>query len=176
MNPRDLALGLVNEVEYGFFHFSKYTEFTRHLQGPVSCETCSVIADKVGSFLTAALTDDVLDFIAIEICDLANVEGGERDVCQGAVKLMSPFVLEGLAQGVLSSQRVCNEHFHFCPSPTIQELSEFDYIKAQLASKPDKIKNNTWIDEQYKIMHTSAIARKTIRSVQLSDLHPDFEY
>ena len=56
-------------------------------------------ADAVDGFLTNSITDAVLDFIAIEVCDFVNVEGGDRSVCQGGVKIMTPFFMAAIAEG-----------------------------------------------------------------------------
>jgi hypothetical protein len=54
-----------------------------------------------------------------------------------------------LTKGVLSPERVCNEVLHLCISPKIIELSAEEYAKKQIASKPEWIKNNTFVDDLY---------------------------
>jgi hypothetical protein len=62
---------------------------------------------------------------------------------------MTVSLIPSLTKGVLSPQRICDEVLHLCASPKIVELSAEEYVQKQLNSKPDLIKNNTFIDDLY---------------------------
>jgi hypothetical protein len=104
------------------------------------------------------------------------IEGGERSVCSGAVKMMADELLPAIAQGILSPQRICDEYLHLCPKPDIEELDVEAYVYKQLSEKPDIIKNNDFMDKIYQKIAADKNDRKTIKSIQLSDLHIDFKY
>ena len=63
-----------------------------------------------------------------------------------------------------------------CPKPDIEELDVQAYVFKQLSEKPEIIKNNDFVDKIYQKIAAEKNNRKTIKSIQLSDLHIDFKY
>jgi len=104
------------------------------------------------------------------------IYGGVKSVCSGAVEIMSLSVLPALAEGVLSPQRVCDETFHLCSDPVIDELSADKFVERVIGSKPESLKNNDFVDNLYKKIKEDTSPRPIIRSVQFSDPHIDFHY
>jgi len=49
-------------------------------------------------------------------------------------------------------------------------------VQKRLDAKPDIIKNNTFVDDLYRKIKADPNTRETVRSIQLSDPHPDFFY
>ena len=89
---------------------------------------------------------------------------------------MGPYLLPAIANGELSPNRVCNEYFHFCSEPDIQELSLPAFVERVLSDKPDIIKNNDFIQNIYKQIAADPNQRKIVRSIELTDLHIDLAY
>ena len=90
--------------------------------------------------------------------------------------MMAKSLLPAIAGGILSTQRVCDEYLHLCPKPDIKELDIEAYVFKVLSEKPDIIKDNNFVDEIYEKIANDKSQRKTIKSIQLSDLHIDFKY
>jgi hypothetical protein len=103
--------------------------------------------------------------VAYEVCMKEGIEGGKKEVCYGAIHDMTISLIPSLAAGVLSPQRVCDEVLHLCKSPEIKELSSDQYVKQRIDSKPDIIKNNTFVDDIYKKIKESDQPREIIRSI-----------
>lgn len=103
-------------------------------------------------FAKSKALQDVFNTFLTEICVLADVKsiGNVRSVCEGGIKFTSEFFFPALAEGVLSPRRVCDENFGFCSSPVITQLSADEYVAKRLASKPDSIKNNDFVNNLYK--------------------------
>ena len=93
IRPEQLALELVHDLEYSFERFTKEAEFMRQFQGPVACDACSVILGPVDAFLTNEVVIGALEAFATEFCVFMKIEQGDRAVCSGGVKLMTPSVL-----------------------------------------------------------------------------------
>jgi len=58
----------------------------------------------------------------------------------------------------------------------VKELSAEEYVEKKLKDKPDIIKSNDYVDKIYAKIKADPAPRKTVRSVQLSDIHIDFAY
>lgn len=117
-----------------------------------------------------------MEYIISELCVLFKVEGGEKAVCKGAVSTMADSVMPALAQGILSPQRVCTEYVHLCKTPQIEEESADAYVLKRISEKPAIIKSNDYVDGLYAKIKADPNPRKTVRSIQLSDIHIDFAY
>jgi len=66
---------------------------------------------------------DILEPLALLVCEGFKIEGGKKSVCMGAIDSMAQVLLPSLAHGIFSPLRVCDEILGFCKSPDIQELS-----------------------------------------------------
>ena len=93
------------------------------LGGIFTCEACKISLKPIDLILTEKLSQEFLELIAEEICVTFKIYGGDRDVCKGAIDLMANILLPAIADGVLSSNRVCDELLHLCSSPNIIELN-----------------------------------------------------
>ena len=103
--------------------------------------------------------------VATKVCTVFNIEGGQPDVCKGAVHIMGTYLLDSLANGPLTADRVCGEFMQLCSSPVYVELNADDYVKKILAGKPEKIKNNDYINGLYKKIMSDIIERSNRRSI-----------
>ena len=106
----------------------------------------------------------------------AKIEGGISSVCRGAIDLMATPLLPSIADGILSKFRICNEYFHLCSNPVIQELDAEEYVKSKIAAKPEFIKQNDFVNKLYEQIANDTNDRAVVRSIQISDPHIDFKY
>ena len=124
---------------------------------------CSLSLGPIDWALNNSLIRDVLDLIAMWICELEGIHGGIPSVCKGAIDIMAVNVLPAIALGELSPQRICDEYFHVCNDPVIRELSADDFVKKRLDAKPKMIDSNDFIDQIYaKIKADPNRANRTI--------------
>ena len=72
--------------------------------------------------------------------------------------------------------RICDEDLGLCSNPKITELSADDFVSKRLASKPDIIKNNDFVNNIYAKIKADPNPREIVRSIQITDLHIDFYY
>ena len=89
---------------------------------------------------------------------------------------MADSLLPALAEGILSSQRVCTEYLNLCDTPNITQLDVNEYVTRVLSDKPESIKNNDFVDSLYDKIKNDKNKRATIRQIQMSDPHIDFKY
>ena len=129
------------------------------------CGACKAALVPAQFLLTNKEVRETLVAGAIKICETFKVEGGEKSVCTGAVTMMADQLLPAIAEGILSSDRVCDETLHLCASPKIKELDAKTYVDKQINDKPDFIKNNTFVDDLYKQIEQDPNPRETVRSI-----------
>ena len=77
---------------------------------------------------------------------------------------------------LVTRDRICNERLGWCKNPVITELNLNDVVKNILATKPESLKNDDYIQNMYDEMAKSTEPRPTLRAMHLSDVHLDFEY
>ena len=117
------------------------------------------------SILLNKTITEILEKLATHICISFGIEGGEKAVCQGAVSTMANSLLPAIAEGIMSPQRICDEYLHLCGSPHITEQNVDDYVSNLLASKPEIIKNNDFVDNLYKKIASDPNKRETVRAI-----------
>lgn len=166
----------VQSLEYGLDGFKRATRFMSILASEWTCSSCQATLAPVDAFCNNLTIRHVLEEVITEICVHFKIEGGERAVCKGAIGIMADSVMPALAQGIFHPQRICDEYLHLCQSPKIEEESADAYVKKRLSQKPDIIKSNDYVDKLYAQIKADPNPRKTVRSVQLSDIHIDFAY
>lgn len=130
---------LLNDLEYSKHKTSKFFEPVSEYSNVLTCEACKLGLAPLDAVLTYSVTQGLLETVAVEACRLFKIDGGVPSVCKGAVHEMATFLLPSLANGVLSSNRVCDEMLHLCSSPVIKELDENKYVQDMLSSKPKNI-------------------------------------
>jgi len=64
----------------------------------------------------------------------------------------------------------------FCDTPEIKTLYTEEYKAELLATKPDKIKNDDYVNNLYKQIYADPNPRKSLTMLHLSDIHLDIEY
>jgi hypothetical protein len=118
------------------------------------------------------------DLFALGICEHYKIEGGIPSVCKGAIDMMSLDLLPSVADGILSSQRICDETLGFCKNPKIIEKPVDQDVKRILSTKPDFLNNNDYVDQLYEKIKNdpNKDQRKVRRSIHMSDLHIDVHY
>jgi hypothetical protein len=77
---------------------------------------------------------------------------------------------------LVTKNRVCNEHFGWCTDPVITKINLETVIENILATKPNALANDDYIQNMYDQMAQSTEARSTLRAMHLSDVHLDFDY
>jgi hypothetical protein len=107
----------------------------------------------------------ILEYLATHICITFGIEGGEKAVCQGAVSTMAGSLLPAIAEGIMSPQRICDEYLHLCGNPHIIEQDVDTYVNNLLASKPEIIKSNDFVDNLYKKISSDPNPRETVRAI-----------
>jgi len=92
------------------------------------------------------------------------------------VNRMAPIIIEVIAKSFLSADYMCAGILGICSSPTYTKEYASDYAKAMLATKPELIADNNYINSIYDIINADPNPRKILRAVHVSDLHMDYSY
>ena len=145
-------------------------------ENSLTCGMCSAALWPLDTFLTNKSIRKGLEWVSTEYCEKDHIYGGIHSVCQGAIDIMADSVMPSIEGGIFSPQRICDEHFGFCSSPHITELSAESYVAKRLAAKPENTKDNQFVNNLYKKIAADPNPRPIRRSIQLSDLHIDFKY
>ena len=77
---------------------------------------------------------------------------------------------------LFTRDRICNERLSLCESPIITEIDLKTVVKNILATKPESLKNDDYIQNMYEEMANLTDERPILRAMHLSDVHLDFEY
>jgi hypothetical protein len=122
------------------------------------------------------LTQDLLKVIVKKVCIDFKIAGGAKSVCDSMIDNMADILLPVIGNGLLSSDRICDETLHFCASPKIKEINPVDFVNARIAAKPSVIRSNDYVNKIYEKINADTNPRPIRRSLHLADLHLDFEY
>ena len=69
---------------------------------------------------------------------------------------------------------MCNEWLHVCSRKKIQEIDLKSEVSNILSDKPEKTKDNNYINSLYTSF--SSKERETIKMAHITDMHFDFDY
>lgn len=134
----------------------------------ISCDVCHATLGSVKSLATSSLFDNVLDLIIIDVCGTQL----NRTVCAGAIREMTPYVMNSFFNGVASADYICYE-LDMCSDPKFEKLHYQDYIDTVLATKPKELDSNDYLNKLYA---TVKEGDETIKILHLTDPHVDFNY
>lgn len=166
----------IRNIEYFANKSSKALKPLENFQNIITCDACKITLKPLEEIFTNSLSQSLLKFVAKKICVDFKIAGGAEDVCDGMINTMADTLLPVVGNGIISGERICDELLHLCSTPKIQELNADDYVKERLASKPDFLKSNSYVNDIYKKISQSTTQRPIKRSIHLADLHVDFEY
>jgi len=88
---------------------------------------------------------------------------------------MASPVLDSLTQNLMTKNRVCNEWLGRCAKPVIKEIDLDQWVSDLLASKPESIANDDFVNNMYAQMTPDSV-KETVTVVHISDPHLDFQY
>ena len=145
-------------------------------ENSLTCGLCSAALWPLDEFLINKTIRKGLEWVTMEACEKYKIYGGIHSVCKGTIDIMAESLMPSIESGIFSPQRICDEHFGFCSSPQITELSSESYVNKRLSSKPENIKDNQFVNNLYAKIAADPNTRPIRRSIQLTDLHIDFKY
>ena len=99
----------------------------------------------MNSVLTSQAVQGGLEDFAVFICQF----GMHKDVCQGAVHTMISTIMNELPEFLTAPKYFCGRVVGACANP-YKVLDPQDFIDRVLSEKPDKIKDNNFIDNLYQ--------------------------
>jgi sphingomyelin phosphodiesterase len=137
--------------------------------------TCSMCHESIKAFdfvADSAFVRDAIYTIGVPICSIFI----DYNVCSGSVREMSKLVIHQAVSGVLTPEYSCARLMGFCNSPKYRTLDSQDYIDRVLADKPELIKDNDFVNQQYKKINEDPNPRKTVKVLHITDVHLDFDY
>lgn len=87
---------------------------------------------------------------------------------------MIPVIVDSISNAYLSPDYMCIEILPFCLHSDYKVLLAEDFAERVLADKPEFIEDNNFVNSLYAQIKNKS--RKTIKAVQFTDLHVDFDY
>ena len=174
-DPSQKRSELLQQFEFQL-QFQTPAKTLGYWEHPVACGLCEVGLKPLDWFLENTTIRTGLEKLALSYCISHKIEGGIPSVCKGAINTMAGDLLPALAEGIFSPSRVCDEYLGLCYKPIIKELSSESYVSERIASKPDIIKNNDFVNNIYAKIKADPNPREIVRSIQLADIHIDYSY
>ena len=141
-------------------------------QNPITCGVCHMGINTVDFVLGRDLIRVTLENIISYICSYSL----KYEVCSGAVNEMGDVVVPQILDFLLSPSYACGRIGGFCSSHQWKTLDSSDYIQRILKDKPDFLKDNDFVNQQYRQINADPSPRKTVKVLHITDLHLDFEY
>ena len=119
--------------------------------------------------------DDIIDLAKLACGYVEKHFFAESFHCANFIDMMGPNVLWPVVfDGILTKDRICDETLKLCNKPIITEIDLQNVVDDTLAEKPDKIKDDNFVNNLYnKVKGTN---RNTFKAVHISDVHMDLEY
>jgi hypothetical protein len=140
----------------------------------ISCPTCRVAMNTFDSIFQSDKVVTKIEGVCIDIC-LKYLSYGE-DVCTEMVDRMAPIIIHVLANSFLESDYMCAEILGICSTPVYTKEYAKDYVDAMLATKPEIIQDNNYVNSLYAKIKADPNPRPTFKAVHISDLHMDYSY
>lgn len=98
------------------------------------------------------------------------------NVCPSVVPLFGTPILDMITSDLLTELRFCNEFLGLCARPKVETLEFSDFQERVLSTKPDKIKEDDFVNALYSEIYNDPRPRETIQVLHISDIHLDIEY
>jgi hypothetical protein len=113
----------------------------------ISCESCKVVMKGFDKIMNMPTVLNKTEDIALKIC-LKYLSYGDV-VCTEMIDRMAPIIVDSLTSSMLSANYMCAELLGVCSSPVYTKEYASDYAAAQIASKPEFIQDNNYINNLY---------------------------
>jgi sphingomyelin phosphodiesterase len=140
----------------------------------LKCQLCKVSVAEFDAWFEGRSTEDMLEGIAEKICLRYVVD--LQKVCQGAVKEMGDIIIPVLSQSIFSPDYFCGEFLGYCTDENYYVFYAEDWVNQLLKTKPAAIKDNNYVNKIYDQIKADTKPRRTLKAVQISDPHVDYEY
>ena len=85
-------------------------------------------------------------------------------------------VVDVLQNHLVSKDRICNEILGWCQNPKITPIDLQGVVDEILATKPESIQNDDYINNLYAQIEADTSEREILRAIQLTDVHLDYSY
>lgn len=141
-------------------------------QNPLTCGACRLGMSTFDYVLDSALVRGTLEFIGTVACSFFI----DYRVCYGAVNEMTEVLVPQMVDFVLTPAFSCARLMGFCSAPKWKTLDAQEYIDRILADKPEFLKDNDYVNQQYKKINEDPEKRKTVKLLHITDVHLDFAY
>ena len=105
--------------------------------------------DGLDSLLEVDFVHNTILTLASWVCDITGVTGHRFEVCPLLVTQFGEPLFTVIEDYIFTRDRVCNERLGFCKSPIITELDLSTVVNNILATKPESLKNDDYIQNLY---------------------------
>jgi len=159
-----------------FFGEQVLTDFVEGIKLK-SCLGCTAAVNSVDSFAKTEWFTDTLLSIASKVCTTFHI-ATPTTICPQIVHQYGSVLLDVVFNEIITRDRICNESMGVCTHPTIEQIDVRDVVNEILATKPDYLKDDDYLNNLYEqIKQEGGIdSREIITAVHVSDLHMDMLY
>ena len=144
------------------------------LKGCMGCTAGINLFDKV---MKEEWVQNALLFVASEICTVFKITK-PTSICPQIVNQYGQVLLDVVFNELITRDRICNESMGLCTHPRIEQIDVRDVVNNILATKPESLKNDDFIDNIYEQIKQEGgtDTRDIILAAHISDLHMDLLY
>ena len=141
-------------------------------QNPVTCNVCHAYM----GFVNIIASNNYIRTIGEDLISYGCGFYMNETVCSGAVHQMGDVLMPQLTEFLLTGDYSCSRLLGFWSTPSWTTQNPENYIRRLIQNKPQKIKNNDFIDNLYKQINEDKKERETVKILHMSDLHIDLNY
>ena len=126
---------------------------------------CSTCRSYVTTFDNIAMNRTVEFALEAVLSYACGVYVLDFETCWGMARSMGRLTVENAVEFILSPNYVCEEIIPVCQKKDYELLEPADYVSRILATKPDAIKGDDYINNVYTKISEDKSERKTIKLV-----------
>ncbi|CAI2362134.1 unnamed protein product [Moneuplotes crassus] len=141
-------------------------------QNPLTCGVCHSTLPALDFLIDNSIVTPGLEKIIAYFCGKSLA----YEVCLGAIQEMGSIIVPEVMKFLIGPKYACSRLVGVCKNPHFKTADPQDYIDRVLSDKPDFIKDNDYVNAQYRKIAADPNPRKTVKVLHLSDIHLDFEY
>lgn len=152
--------------------FGLERQFGTLWQNAVTCGVCRVGLSTMDYVLGNKVAMKTFEVTISLICSIFTT----YEVCHGAIGEMGDVIWPQIFTFLMGPEYGCSRFAGVCASPKFYTLDPQDYIDRVLSDKPEFLKENNYVDQQYQKIAEDQEERKIVKVMHISDVHLDFNY
>jgi hypothetical protein len=142
----------------------------------LKCELCAAGMDAIDWVFEQSWFTAFIEGTGSILCELSGWTGQRFKVCPSFISLYYESMLPVITDYIVTRERVCVEALEVCSTPVVHQIDLEKVVDDILATKPEIIKNDDFLDNLYAQIAADPNPRETLTAIHISDVHIDADY